>query len=688
MASSQEFEANDPQQLHAKPKRLYQVWKGNNVFLCGGRLIIGPDAASLLLSMFLILGPAIVFSYQMESTIHRSQQRMHRAAQLIVIITTAADLFFLFMTSARDPGIVPRNTRAPPEVDEFLGSTTPSMEWSSGRTPRMRFRRSKDVTVNGFTVKVKFCETCLRYRPPRSSHCSICNNCVEKFDHHCPWVGQCIGLGNYRYFFLFVATSTFLCIFVFIFSWVNVYYERGYNGGSIWKALRKEVYSFVLIIYTFIVVWFVGGLTVFHLYLISTNQATYENFRYHYNKKDNPYQKSIAANFVDVFFTKIPPPQNNFRSWVGEGALEAGFYTPYIALDLTDPREKIDLEMGNKDILVGGIQIPTVLQNIDYGSFEDNPDDKNRNEDDRLVPFASTWAQQANEGARTSEIATVEYKDEISEDGGKEIISSNTSSEQTSIEANAAASEDESNEDNAGKSNSSDRRRRLYASRKGSNLVVVDAGEEVGVIPGEPQPRSGVGVRASGAAELGGDELAEVLLGVAPADVLLHRLEHPPVTPDDAFVISWASTRCQHSRPEAIDASHIILARNSNSITYNIGPGMVFSPIPFQPDAIVATHEPPAVTEAAEIVPRTSLASTVAESFKQMLFPSCDGGICLWSASYHDNVAFVKSGTFPRGSSGQGMLVDILYCSSAEGSSLVGKDPMAYKILYTRFNKL
>lgn len=50
------------------------------------------------------------------------------------------------------------------------------------------------------------------------------------------------------------------------------------NGGSIWKALRKEAYSFALIIYTSIVVWFVGGLTVFHLYLIGTNQVILLSF--------------------------------------------------------------------------------------------------------------------------------------------------------------------------------------------------------------------------------------------------------------------------------------------------------------------------------------------------------------------------------------------------------------------------
>mgnify|MGYP001807223639 FL=1 len=54
-------------------------------------------------------------------------------------------------------------------------------------------RRTKDVDVNGYRVTVRYNDTCHFYQPPRAHHCSVNDNCIERFDHHCPWVGTTVG---------------------------------------------------------------------------------------------------------------------------------------------------------------------------------------------------------------------------------------------------------------------------------------------------------------------------------------------------------------------------------------------------------------------------------------------------------------------------------------------------------------
>ncbi|XP_059152933.1 palmitoyltransferase ZDHHC16-like [Physella acuta] len=56
---------------------------------------------------------------------------------------------------------------------------------------------------------VSICKKCIAPKPPRTHHCTICASCILKMDHHCPWLNNCVGFYNHRYFFLFVVYMWF-----------------------------------------------------------------------------------------------------------------------------------------------------------------------------------------------------------------------------------------------------------------------------------------------------------------------------------------------------------------------------------------------------------------------------------------------------------------------------------------------
>ncbi|XP_016433032.1 putative protein S-acyltransferase 6 [Nicotiana tabacum] len=279
----------------AERVRLYHAWPGNNVFFLKGLLICGPDLRGLLLTIVSISLSSWVFAIYVAKDISKHSSIIVSFCVLLTLIVLAN----LTMVSVIDPGIIPRNNE--------------SLSTESTRNGRIR---SKRVIINEVALKLKYCRICNIYRPPRSCHCVICDNCVERFDHHCPWIGQCIGLRNYRLYVLLLVLATAYFVYIFAFSCQKIQRKKLGNGmGMGLIGLVKDCpETLALACFSFAAAVFVGGLTGYHAYLIATNQAAYENFRQLYGSTRNPFDKGVVNNIKEVLFSPWTPSRVNFRS--------------------------------------------------------------------------------------------------------------------------------------------------------------------------------------------------------------------------------------------------------------------------------------------------------------------------------------------------------------------------------------
>ena len=59
---------------------------------------------------------------------------------------------------------------------------------------------------------VVYCNICQVYYAPDQNveHCKLCEVCVEKMDHHCVWVGKCVGKNNAFSFYAMLVSIGFV----------------------------------------------------------------------------------------------------------------------------------------------------------------------------------------------------------------------------------------------------------------------------------------------------------------------------------------------------------------------------------------------------------------------------------------------------------------------------------------------
>ncbi|CAM9451865.1 unnamed protein product [Ascophyllum nodosum] len=184
-------------------------------------------------------------------------------------------------------------------------------------------------------LRCGYCKKCQQLKPARAHHCHVCDRCIVNMDHHCPWMNNCVGYLNYRYFVLFLLYMFVGCFYAVLITMPQFLAFAKSSGirrrrRSSYPAVEAQTQSAVMM--TFILALSVGIaisiLLFWHLYLICTAQTTiefYQNQTHRSRAKQwgelwtNPFNVGIRGNWQQVFgpgpfllgllpSRRLPPP--------------------------------------------------------------------------------------------------------------------------------------------------------------------------------------------------------------------------------------------------------------------------------------------------------------------------------------------------------------------------------------------
>ena len=263
------------------PKKIY----GNNEVWCNLLGVTGKKYYHMIYAFFLYTCPYAGM------LIILIIERNNLSIIYPLIITSF--LYIIQITSTiiggcSDPGILARQRQ-----DYYYNTNKPSLKY----------------VINGHICTLNYCYSCSLFRPPRTSHCSLCDNCVERFDHHCLWLGTCIGKRNYRYFYFLTASISISALFqigyslyYIIFNAKKLSYKEDYNKLVLWGLSALSLYDLLFVIF------FMGKLFILHTYLVFNSKTFYENVKKKFKKLPgiNPFKKYLFYTWKRIIY-KLPP---------------------------------------------------------------------------------------------------------------------------------------------------------------------------------------------------------------------------------------------------------------------------------------------------------------------------------------------------------------------------------------------